>query len=513
MTKIRLQGLLYAIAAAAVWTFALLYSQNNLLHNKNWLPLHASTVAVSTDGFEQLVSRNVIASFQLNSGNFGLRHQLVSKRDYPVQEISAEARMNDFTMVTLGVVTTEGAVKVRFSSHPEFPSLYYTADPNEKMLNSVVIPGKILKGKAIFRLKKEGENLRVFADEKEIFSTPAPLGAGKIFVDVYEGSVEKVDVNGENISFYHGINFFPFFWPLALLLCALGFYSRKSTLVILTLGILWSVYDFTYYSKKFVRFQAQAMKFESVNSPVDFESFRGMIFEKWFRVAGGEVARIDNIRKKKIPLRSFGPFRRCDSSGCRKLVPYQYQQQLTGNDEKLKILMIGGSLIGGWGTTQINDYYPYHLLKFLNEKLKKETEIVSLSGFVPTALRFNVQDFRKVLAIYKPQVIVLEFQKAIVDFQLLKAMIATKKDGIKVFAVIAPQELFPSRFEFPEYEKAVQFIRNSGPIFIDSNKFFHLPENYQTKVLFIDNFHLNRDGHEEMGRFLGEQMLSDLKTF
>ncbi|MES2527126.1 MAG: SGNH/GDSL hydrolase family protein [Bdellovibrionota bacterium] len=512
MMKTRLHGLLFAIAGAAVWTFALLYSQNNLLQNKNWLPLHASSVAVSTDGFEQLISRSALASFRLNSGYFGLRYQLISRSDYSVQEISAEGRMSELTMVTLGIVTQEGATKVRFSSNPTLPSLFYTTDKNERMLNSVVIPDKIPKGAATFRLKKEGQSIRVFAGEKEIYHAPANFTSGKIFVDVYEGVVEKVEVNSENLSFKHKLEFFPFFWPLALVLCALGFYSRKSTLLILILGVLWSIYDYTYYSKKFVRFQASEMNFESFKSPVNVEGFRGMIFERWFRLAGGDLALLDRIRKEKFYLRSFAPFRKCEQSGCRKLIPYQYQQ-LAGSEEKIKILMIGGSLIGGWGTIQINDYYPFYIQRFLKENLKKETEIVTLSGFVPTALRFKRDDFRRILSIYKPHVIVLEFQTAMIDLPLLMATMATRKEGMKVFAVLAPQELSHSRFELPEDQNIIPIIRKSGVTIIDSNKFFHLPENYLKKVLFIDNYHLNKDGHEEMGRFLGEQMLSDLKTF
>ncbi len=520
--KKKLYGILIAIAAAAVWTFALLYSQNTLLQNKNWLPFYASPFAGGSNGYEQLMARKVLASFQLNPGHFGLRHQLVSRKDFQIQEIAADADMGKLSMVTLGVTTPEGSTLIRFSSHPLLPSLFYQTDKNEKVLNTVVIPGKIPQGRMKLILKKTTDKTIVLADGKEIFATPVVLTSGRVFVKVYSAVVKNLEVNSgeglQSLPFRNDFNFLPFFWPMALVLCAVGFFSIRFSLLVLIIGILWSIFDFTYYSKQNVRFNARELTFESIDSPVNFEGFRIKVFVQWFRLAGGEIPLMDKLKQNRRAMMSFAPFRKCEGSGCRRLVPHDYKSLINRNDN-LKILMIGGSLIGGWGTTGINDYYPAHLLHFLEGKVKKKTEIVTVSGFVPTAFKFTPEDFRRIIKVYKPHFVVLEFQPAGIDPEMLKAIISSKTEGARLLALHAPKDLpssapedFPrENLHFSEDKKVLAILRDAGIMVFNSNTFFLSPENYLTRILFIDHSHLNREGHEELGNFMGREMLPEIK--
>lgn len=517
--KGRAKSILLALAAALVWAFALFYSQNIILYTRDWTPFHLSKFTASADGVEQAISRRLLAQFEVRGGFFGLRHHIVTKKTFSVTGISGKFDLGHQSIIMVGVVTPEGSTAVRFSAHELIPGLFYSADKEEKVLAGTIIPGRLPEGVVPFTIKKVAEGLSVFVNGKEIFRGPGAFPEGNVFLKVYKGAVKELEVNSTSLPFRPDIPILNLIWPLALVFGVISIFLPRFATIIFLLGVLWTSYDYTFYSLQRVRFNTRTVAFESLNLPVDAEGFRGKFFEAWFRLSGGETAKLDHIREKRVPLVSFAPFRKCDRSGCQRLIPGALKSLRGGSENKFRILMIGGSLIGGWGTTGLNGYYPAHFTRFLSEKLKKDIEVVTISGFLPEVLSFRREDFQRLVEIFRPRMVIVELRTMKADIPLMNEIRSAKVAKTEVIVLKTPNNypaIEPERFTAngpgytadPEDRKVLSGFEAG---FIDSNPLFCRPENYREKNLFLDDVHLNNAGSAELGNFLGEELLERVK--
>lgn len=516
-----------ALVGALIWTFALVYSQNYLLHNASWKPLHASSFGFRADGVEQSLARRIMAGIRLNLGPAGLRQKVLTRRPYDWNEIDIELELGDHGRVTLTSGTHEGFTGVRISHHPLFPSQFIQTRADESLVSAHPFPFQAPRGKMNLLLKRSSKQLEVLANGKLVASSEIPPAKGFLSLGIYDATVERVSVDEgaglEELPFLNHQDWPRIFLVLFSLLGPLGVLSRRLGLVVIILGLLWTSYDFFYYSRKPLRFDSKTHHFVSLTEGLDFEGMRQRVFSHAYALSGAHLPTVEEEYGMGPHFRGFGAFQACDSVGCQSQGTLPFNRPLP--DTPRRLLFIGGSLTGGWGTREVGTSYPAVVQRELGRRRGKDFQVVSVVAFVPEVNRLTPDDLVAFVEKLRPAHTVVEFTPHSLRVEFLQAILRLQKEGktqVSVFRApvdlpsMAPEDLAAARdtlagkkssYRFPDDDHLLPLFRGESITFFDANESFLRPQVFQSQELFLDHYHLTDAGHRELAHYLVEKLL------
>lgn len=506
--------------AAIIWTIALLYSQNILFFNPHWESSYAVTGGLRTTGLDSILSRQTLSRNKLNPGNHGLRQKVITRKDFDWKKISLTTQMNPFSFFDLGIQTDKGSRGIRISSHHFFPSMVFEEDHSDSFIHV-----------ESFKLEAQGRNLDVdlerngsiFIDGKKVYSSASPFPPGKIEIRVSNASISDVSVHHpqeEKLSFVRNESFWKYFFIHLLVIAGISaFVSYKVPLFIFLLGIIWTGFDYSYYSQKHFKLNQTTLEYKSPESvAIDPENLRHNFFKSWFHILGGEtVSRslLESRYEKRIPT---GVPLFCDNTGC----SYVRSDEIDGkkkNDE-FRIFVVGGSLTDGWGVARPEKTsYPVHLQRNLTGK-KQVSILTSISPFISFYRHLDPKDNGKLMNAFRPDLILLDVSPRFTDLKEFSEFLTQlRKSNIPVVAFIAPVDIMSAAPEFlmdavagnpPDVreDEVSPLMRKSGVITLDPQVHFLNPKLYLKNNLFVDHSHLTDSGHRELGLLLAEEIRS-----
>lgn len=520
--KILAPGL--ATVAAAVWTFALLYSQNILFFNRHWVPYNSLVLGLH----ETLVARHPVSGFALRSHKSGVRTRLLSTETFPWSRISIRADLGKNGILQFGIFKDE-ADGFDISTNEHLPIRRFRSDLHEKILRDQRLKQVFKPGKIQLTLEREGPFARLFADGVLVYQGPNDFPEGRIFIEAYATTVNEVRVSGEgfteDLAFSREENFWKFFVPTALVFVGLSLMTPvQIPLTLLLAGLLWTSYDFFYHSRQVFRFNMRTQRFTSPASHlVDVEHIRHAVFAKWYTLFGGDI-----VSKEKI-LRKFGHRKSTEglwhhtSAGSRMI---EKSGPFSGKS-KVRVLIFGGSMTSGWGTTSPERAYAAVLRRKLQESLACEVEVASFTSFNQFGSGLGTEDAKAVIKKFRPQILIFDLVPRNTDEEVLRLVIEMRK-SFRLIMLRPPFDLIASTPELVESARrpgadlsaksfhpvselynvgfVTRMMNGAKPEFVDANRYFLRPEIYLSGHLFRDNFHLSDWGHELLGNFLAEEI-------
>lgn len=506
-----------AAGAAAILTFSLLYSQNNIFSNAHWDSSYALDGGIRSAGLESVLSRQAISHNRLNSGNHGFRQKVISRKAYDWKKISLTASMNPFSYFDLRIHSAGEVRGIRISSHELLPSMEYREDKPDSFLKTISFPYRASGKDLDLVLERDGD---VFIDGNKVHGMSTPLSPGKIEILVSHSSVRNVSVNlpeKETLPFLRTDSFWKYF---GLHFVALSLVSVllpiQVPLFIFLLGILWSAYDYSTYSGKSFKLNQRSLEYKSPTPvSIDFENLRHKFFKSWFHLVGGVTPDRDLLESRYGLSSPSGAPLLCKESGC-SFVSYP---EIEGEGKKeFRIFILGGSLTDGWGVARPEEaIYPLYIQKNLSEK-KPVSVLTSISPFINEYRHLDLGKYRATLKAFRPDLILLDIGPRFTNPDEFSAFLQEmKKDKIPLLSFLAPVDVLGAaphylikakagKAEVTPEDPVSSLIRAAGVTLINPQTHFLNPELYLKNDLFVDHSHLTGVGHRELGRVLADEI-------
>lgn len=519
-----------SLLAAVVWTAALLHSQNILFFNPHWEAFDASEFGVTNPGITTLLARQTLAQGKLNPDLLGQRRRLVSRGAYSWKRIQVEAEFDHLSEITLGIVSGQKIQGFRLSANPLLPSRRLVLDFRGNYELTETVPALSNTGNHALSLEREGKGVSVRLDGTEIGRIPDPLPEGKIYLASYRATV--IGVEGETaeghfeLPFRREENFLAFFWPHALLFSLVGFFvPLRFPLGLLCLGLLWLSFDYFAYSRRRFALNFSTLEFEKNTRGefISYEELRLKFFRSWYRALGGKVITPEELRgSAHFPLPSRLYY---FTQGVARALGPDDVERLPKTQAVRRVLIIGGSLTGGWGTSSVSEHYPAHIRR----KLSFPAELISYSGFNRLFPEYGPDQIPWIIDAFRPDLVLLEVFFKYSNKDVIEEVIKQGKEKkFTTMAFRAPQDLPHSRpplvpkalaylqgkpvkyFSF-EDQRILPLLREHGIELIETNDYFLRPETYLRADLYVDDIHLTDAGSEELGVLLARAIEKKLK--
>ena len=419
---------LWLVLAAAVWTRAVIYSQNILYFNPHWSPHSLTLHALRTGGIITLFNRRNLASDRLSSRQNTLR--VLSRRSYDVREIEFDFRPQANSYVAfLFNVTDNDTENLSFSTDPLKPSLHYLSDAHERYPWSRPTGLALTSYQRVHaRLVQEEARIAIYLDGKRVTTVAGSFRNTRVgfeispAADVWDPTIVQKDGTRVTLPFQRGEDFFSFYWKnLALLavvtaLLVLPFHKRRLllsprfTAFLLAMGVTWFAYDYLWYSKILQRWhhgQLVLMRKENGGSvELDYEKLRYRFMETWYRVLGGTTPTRQALAAENILLNEERSFRFCTTT-CIS-ISADLSALSPRPTKGLRILVMGGSMSFGWGTSDISQVYVEKLHHGLRQHYGENVAIETLNTS-SADLEFNRDLQKKIFVIkkFQPDVLIL----------------------------------------------------------------------------------------------------------
>lgn len=396
---------LWMALAAAAWTHALIYSQNILYFSPHWTLPSLTEHALKTGGIITLFDRKNFAGNRLSARQNTLR--VLSRDTYQPREVEFDFRLHpNSTLAVIFNVENGQTENLSFSTDPLKQSLHYLSDSHERYLWSrptdIRVPGHT---RVHARLVQEGARLAVYLDGAKVAEVASTFRLAKIGLELYtDGEVwaptlTLKDGTRAELPFRRSENFFSFY-EKNLVLCGLvtGLltlpFRRRRLLVarrvgqlLFLLGSIWLGYDYLWYSKLIHRWNhgqlVMMLKGKSSENFVDYEHVRYRLMGNWYAALGGTTPTRQRLAADGLVLTENRNFRYC-SDEC-TAIPSNLATLPERAPKSLRLLVMGGSMSFGWGTSEISQVYVerlHHALRHhYGQRIQVETLNISSADF------------------------------------------------------------------------------------------------------------------------------------
>jgi hypothetical protein len=536
------------LAASALGTESLLYSQNSLLNNGHWIV--GKRMIQGCPQHEALLTRLPLAGNQLDLGAWD-RHQEVIFRagGKPVRALIRFTLENnsylDFTFNRQG-----GYSGLRLSRLPFLPSFAFQSDAGGKFLWKESMPALAPSdGWHELELRQQGGELLARLDQglpmrvpslrmdngqiglrggfgsARVASLDLELSDGHIFRENFRNSAGWLRVFWLNLAIF---TFFTLGFSAVSLLGSVFdsglFFARwqKAAFASALFFLLWFSFDFTFWSRQPHRFFAQA---GSAEYDPPGERFRYALFAAWSRLAGLRTASAEEAEREGYPTRIFGDQPAyCGPPGgeCRTLSRQAFEALGAKKKNDLRILLLGGSGTAGCGASKLENSAFARLYRSLQAAtgLGQPVELLNAATYSSVAA---FQDYRKSqyldsLERFSADLVIVQrlvLQDSAEEMDSLASSLerVSRERRIPVVLVLAeydPEALLFQWDGFKETNASLQSVALKHHLTVFDPQEAFGRESIAAGAQWWDVLHPNDFGHKQLASWLAPKILATL---
>ncbi len=534
------QKLKAALAIIFVLFVGSTYFLNQLLHQGNhtiaqngtWSLLKLTDRLVLMGGQEFFEQRQPFAFNQLNLAEWHGHNEVTwSKAVGPWEELKFQLRLQPGAYVWLFIsAMNQERYGLRISENAEFPSGFFTLDESARITEREPLNLKPSKSFNEVKVKISDEKVSFFLDNQLILEKELKLPPERSFS--FRSGLKGVTI--DNVELQTGANksvenFAPQFEMN---------YVYFSTAVILILSFLiWLVSIFLIQKEKRVFFQITYQLlifiFFLTASLIDrFVLAPSYLYKN--RIPYGQVAASEAISKVEL-VRQNVFFKIAEFCHAKKPAPlpaikdymnfFQFSDQ-AGNISKLKsidelkshskaqleIVYMGTSQTWGAGALGPENSFAHVAVIELRKKLKRSISSLnfSVSGSWTEPL---LNHYKKLLSIRKPEVLVVNLSMndrsymSSFEGNLRKVAELGRIHKIKTVFVLEAmdKEAYSASIQFMHQKMAQVGKAYDIPVF-DLMGYVNSPEIYDSGIIWFDEVHMDRYGHQLIGRWLADKL-------
>lgn len=431
---------LILVPCAGLFTLALLYSQNNLFYNNEWI-VQKRMPAISLMGsVEYIILRAAIAQGHLDLGAYYGHQEVTHRTQTDTQKLELEFKIPENSYLDILFNRQDSVTDgLRISRNANYPSMSFTEDKDHRFISKEPIDLKNpTKEWHQLKITKIGKKLKVeLNQETQFVSVDLKQGqisfrsgfAGAVVKNIYIYTPEKI----HKISFFntkYGLNIFivsllvAFFLGLmALIPISLSRQWTKRKFVIAWIAFsfigtefvgTWLAFDYLYYSKLLVSPVALSKVLGREVIPqkwYDLEVKRYYIFQEIYHWFGGEKVSRDQFALRGYPSAPIctGPIFCASSSKDCKFIesPAEFKESSQKN-LAYRVIFLGTSQTAGCGAETIDKSFfasIHHQLKsILPKTIQLDSINHSICGGVSKEL---VEVYKKYYLDMKPDLVVV----------------------------------------------------------------------------------------------------------
>jgi lysophospholipase L1-like esterase len=450
---------LAVLPLAALLTLTVLYSQNSLFLNDEWIVQKRMLKMGVFGADEYLLTRRPLARNVLDLGVYHGFQEVVLRQNFSPSQIKFKFEIppKSYLDVTFNR-SSNGFSGIRLSQHPSFPSVSYESEIDGKFLRQSPFRFPSLTAgwhDAEVSQSEQGLILRIDHGNPDLIIASqfesgqigfrAGLNGAKIdHVVIKTTAGTLVSPSFQNTKKWAKIFWFNFGVLLALGIILISFWRSQSPEKILSLisGListtfcvtLFLLFDFYYYSSVIPEENGiTRILFNNPESSHNPEVLRFMAFRRWYRISDGEVISSEGVKARGYPVEDrtwrgpiyCGP----QKMECQSIEPtLQIHLRPSPRTPLYRMLFIGSSQTVGAGAQDLTKTFFALTHSFLRANLPPKIGIESInmaiSGATPSLL---LNELKQTFLIYQPDLLVinlsnngeeedLEFQSKIEDF-------------------------------------------------------------------------------------------------
>ncbi len=388
-------------------TKSLLYSQNSLINNQNWLVTKRQSKMLVNGGDEFLIDRPPLSENRIDLSRFFGNQEVVSKKEFNIEKLSFDFYFKELSKLDFTLQDKSDKVIGFHFQAIEEEGFRYVRSQNGKFNEIEKIPNlKLVDQWNHLSIERSESGFHIYINEgkistidEEVLKVKIGLRGGfePILVDnIYVkelGGAEFIDgfENNKNFWKFYLLNMILFAGVFeiisSLLMLATKPSKRKTNLrlylssqVLVCISIFY-VFDYYYLSKHaFFSESKYLLKRRNVNTSM-LESLRYHTFDNWAKVVGAKAD------KKALMEKDYGTLKRIwegptlcsgSNSDCKKIDLENVELEVDKNKECYKILVLGTSQSIGAGASSIDTAIFSRFHKILASKLKNRC-LISLN--------------------------------------------------------------------------------------------------------------------------------------
>ena len=511
------------LLASLVWTRALVLSQNVLYYSQDWTPFDADT-GLRSSGTELLLTRKVVANNSFSPFLDRKRYQILTNEHFSASMVRLRFILRPEGLVSLFSWDGQFAEGVRISTRKNFPSLYFRMDSDGRYLERQQISASPqVDEETELDLENSPAGMTLRLNGKSLFTASKPLPPGKLGLEILRASVFPPRLATE--SGLRQIDFtadHPFYLYFVLNLFLLGLLSlpslKRMPLALLLTGLIWLGFDSYYHSRKAFELRRVGNRIETLSpgASVDLENLRFRFFSRWFSLFGGSVPTHAELVRRYPGIQEI--FKKLHLNQDAGVSLIDKNQIPGGSPDQERILLVGGSLVSGWGASHPEKALGSLLQKKLaspNRKtvvlVKAQERLFQHGEEIPLIL--------ELIGLFRPQRVILELNPGFTNVRILDEILREiTRTGVRPWILRPPisplmftqKEIVPGFIDpHADWESAVRRLTESYDLpFIDAGDLLLTPRALIEGEAFWDPRHLTNFGHEKLATFLAKALSS-----
>lgn len=527
------------IALSSVLTEWLLYSQNNLVQNNQWLVTKKLNQMGITGGDDFLLSRSVLHKNVLDLSKYYGFQEIYSKRVWNIRNVEFEFSALESGFLLLKVFKYAKPIwGIKFNTHPDKESFIFRYGENQEFLDVIQLKLKKLNqeiNKVSISINKANLIINVNGEEKSFELSKEFITKGQIgFQGAYRGTfLDNVIIQDQDYTifeedFRRSNNWWMYF--LIHLFIIISFFEILHYVIklkwknvnfrlIFVSQLLFFLFSFLlfdyYYWSKFQFFNQTKLLFSYKNiTNNSIEKLRFNIFESWadLFVMNEDVQQLYRDNMYSVKKIWKGPIL-CSSfqENCFK-VNYPLGQDIYNSfNECLKILLLGTSQSMGSGASNLNKTFYAKFFYKIKDKMKDTCFILLNNSISGEKMRNVWKNHLNNYEAFNPNIVLLNMGNNDNEDELAKFVPIvskyTREKNIDVWLNLEPN--VPESDE-EGYNDKLQNLSKLGleyGFYVTDARANLLEVNTNDGNLWWDRVHLSNFGHEVFSNFLENKFL------
>lgn len=536
-------------------TWAVLYSQNSLYLNNDWIVQKRLLTMTVMGADDFLLSRIPLAQNKLNLGSYYGFQEVFTRKELNLHKVDLRFKIENNSYLDL-LYNQQGSELqgLRLSRLATSPATSFTANSQGAFIESHPQQLALLdSGWHTAELKNENQKISLILDGKN-FILDKTLTLGKGFVGLRSGlygaqidhismtsddgqKISESFVNTKNWNSLAFINLAGLFFIglifSILTLRSISFTNKKvllpwflySLLIIFCFGS-WDLFDYFYYSLRVPTDNGitHALIPQNDNATLSAEALRFRLFNQWYALTGEPKISFEGIQAEGYPHDRIarGPFY-CGingSSQCQATQEKEIFSQSHQQNRLYRIIFIGTSQTAGAGATTLQETFFAKSYQWLRKKIPADIALeqinISASGVESSVL---LQDYQAHYLNLNPDLVVINlatndaFMSDVFEKNMRAFLDLNKAASIKTLLIQEPncsERLDP--LPIRNYDVLQALAKEYRVSLIPMNSYFQELNSHNSGHLWWDIVHLTNYGQEAFAQRLNPVILQDLQS-
>lgn len=546
---------LILVPSSFVLTLVLLYSQNSLYSNGQWIVQKRMAQMGVNGADEYLLTRMPLAQNILNLGRYYGYQGVFLKNINQIQSFNVSFKIEKEGYLDIIYSSDKGQMRgVRISRRLDTPSLFFESNNDGKFLSQHHLNNIILNedwhqmtfsqnssGEVVFQLDKNSEAIVL---QGHVKLNQIGFRSGLQDVLIRNVQIQTDQAEWQNYSFSHTKKWWSLFARHLLILFVFGllfslrsirsFFTRETrffyfwitfSLVITCCASIWFVFDFSYYSLKIPVKTGitQALFHQETSDSYSVEEVRYALFSRWFKILGGEGISQQGVVEQGYPNDRIwrGPIYCKGTSDCifGDLTNHNIESKKTLK-ESYRIVFVGSSQTVGAGALSLQDSFFVRQHRRLVELLPKPISLESLNIAISGAQSPELlQEYKAIYSKFRPDLVIINLAHNDGDHELFfktmsQFLTINQSLQIKTILVAEPYspELSMAESVQQNYQKLKLLAESYHVPLYKADEYFASSEIRLSGQIWSDEVHLTSYGHAVMADWLVPKIFKVLRS-